>query len=200
MRKKKTIEKAYQYFSFFSSLSPFPEARLVYAAPIFRLASRSSSRAPMELGGTGGRRTRGRMQNYAQSRDIVQFSMDGSTKKTAALQQSASTVRGRRRSRAGRELDEQRPEEKTARCQQEKQEEEEEQMDHWKLASGDLGELSPRHNLLISSPTSEPLAAQFAPKQMICMRRFGLASSASSLLHSKYRSSDTGTRGRAART
>jgi hypothetical protein len=70
----------------------------------------------------------------------------------------------------------------------------------WKLASGDLGELSPRHNLLISSPTSEPLAAQFAPKQMICMRRFGLASSASSLLHSKYTSSDTGTRGRAART
>jgi hypothetical protein len=89
----------------------------------------------------------------------------------------------------------------TARCQQEEEEEEEEeQMDHWKRASGDLGELSPCHNLLISSPTSEPLAAQFAPKQMICMRRFGLASSASSLLHSKYRSSDTGTRGRAART
>jgi hypothetical protein len=28
----------------------------------------------MELGGTGGRRTRGRMQNYAQSGNIFQFS------------------------------------------------------------------------------------------------------------------------------
>jgi hypothetical protein len=39
--------------------------------------------------------------------------------------------------------------------QKEEEEEEEQIVDHWKQASGYLGEPSPCHNPLISSPTNE---------------------------------------------